>query len=201
MFYSDCRQDEFAANILGFKKDGFYIDIGAAGPVSSNNSYLFERLGWKGLCVESNPHYFPQWGVRNALFLGEDALKIDYKKVFEENGFPQDIDYASIDIDTLSYDALLSLPLEDYKFKVITIEHDAYLYGDKYKSKQKELLLSKGYELLCENVYVEMAGHGRPESSFEDWYVYPSFFSKDLISKIKCKDIYPSAVIQKFNEV
>tara|TARA_R110000868_G_scaffold409778_1_gene696009 strand:- start:3955 stop:4554 length:600 start_codon:yes stop_codon:yes gene_type:complete len=199
MFNSDARQDQFAANMLEFKRDGHYIDIGACGSVDSNNSKYFESLGWDGICVEIESSYAPQYNNRTAKFINANALDLDYKKLFEENNYPKDIDYASIDIDTLSYDVLVKLPMDEYKFKVITIEHDAYLYGEEYKGKQKEYLLGKGYRLVCENVYVEQRGFNRKECAFEDWYVHPDFFEVDFIDKIQSLNEYPSQIIPKFN--
>lgn len=40
------------------KKHGFFVDIGAHDGININNSYLFERLGWNGFCVEANPITF-----------------------------------------------------------------------------------------------------------------------------------------------
>jgi hypothetical protein len=42
MFNSDAKQDEFVANILQFKRGGFYLDIGGCSSMASNNSYFFE---------------------------------------------------------------------------------------------------------------------------------------------------------------
>merc|ERR1712151_1314233 len=40
--------------------DGFYIDIGANNPLTISNTAFFDKcLGWKGVCVEMNPHYHP----------------------------------------------------------------------------------------------------------------------------------------------
>lgn len=200
MFNSDAKQDVFVANILKFKTNGTYVDIGSCGSINSNNSYYFDNvLNWKGICVEIEPSYKDSYNTRKeCLFINSDATNLDYKKLFDDYFDNKSIDYLSLDIDTKSLLVLQILPFKEYKFKVITIEHDYYLYGDTYKKEQKNILLNNGYEILCENVYVEQPGYYGKNFPFEDWYVYPDFFEKNLITKIKCESIYPSEIINKF---
>jgi hypothetical protein len=40
---------------FGAKKDGFYIDIGANDGKSYSNTFIFENIGWDGICVEPLP--------------------------------------------------------------------------------------------------------------------------------------------------
>jgi hypothetical protein len=199
MFYADCKQDEFAARILSFKEKGNFLDIGSAHAIYSNNTFYFDKMGWKGICIEFNPTYNTSYSDRNAKFLNEDAILVDYKKIFEETYDSKFIDYLSLDIDQLSTVVLEKLPFDEYEFGVITIEHDFYLYGDTFKSKQIEILNKKGYYLVCENVYVEMNGHRDLVSAFEDWWVNPKYFEQSLLDKIKSKNELPSSIMQKFN--
>jgi FkbM family methyltransferase len=37
------------------RKTGVYVDIGACYPIKVSNTYLFYRLGWRGLCIDANP--------------------------------------------------------------------------------------------------------------------------------------------------
>ncbi len=54
--YSEFGEDFAAAVLLGFKKNGFYVDIGAFRPKELSVTYYFyKKLGWKGLIVEPNP--------------------------------------------------------------------------------------------------------------------------------------------------
>jgi len=198
-FYSDAKQDQFAANILKFKRDGYCVDIGSCHSVISNNSYYFQGLNWTSISVEIEKGYNESYSTRtNGVHLNKNALKVNYKETFEEYEFPKSIDYLSLDIDTLSLDVLKILPLDEYRFKVITIEHDGYLYGDKYRDQQRNLLNSYGYLLVCSNVYVEQPGYEGKECPFEDWWIDPSEFDSDLIEKIKCDNTLPSVIISKF---
>lgn len=198
-FYSDAKQDQFVANILNFKKDGYCVDIGSCHSIISNNTYYFQDLGWTSISVEIESGYNQSYSTRKSgVHLNENALEVDYKKVFEEYEFPSSIDYLSLDVDTISLDVLRILPLDDYRFKVITIEHDGYLYGDKYRDQQRNILESNGYLLLCSNVYVEQPGYEGKEFPFEDWWIDPSEFDQELIEKIKCDNTLPSVIISKF---
>jgi hypothetical protein len=200
MFYSDARQDQFVANILGFKKNGVYIDIGSCHSIISNNTFFFDSLNWRGICIEINSEFNESYSSRNnCTFLNTDAVEVNYNKIFIDNNFPKSIDYLSLDIDTLSLHVLSKLPLDEWRFKVITIEHDSYLYGDEYRKKQRDILESEGYFLVCSDVYVQQPGFDRPNSSFEDWWIDPKEFDSNLISKIKSEFSYPSEIISKFS--
>jgi len=200
MFQSDARQDQFVANMLQFKKDGYYVDIGGCHSTNSNNTFFFDSLGWKGICVEIESQYNESYNNRkNCIYLNEDATKLDFGIIFKENNFPSVIDYLSLDIDTLSLYVLSKLPLSEYKFRVITIEHDAYLHGDKYKKEQRSILEQFGYILICSNVYVQQPGFNGDNCSFEDWWIKSDEFDDELINKISSNNEYPSEIIKKFN--
>jgi hypothetical protein len=197
MFYSDAKQDEFVANLLNFSKNGFYVDIGSCGAVPSNNTYFFESLMWNGICIEIDNRYNVSYLNRTCKYVNADALTINYKTLFEESLVPSTIDYLSLDIDAKSVDVLNLLPFDTYNFKIITIEHDAYLYGDIYKSEQNNILSFFGYLKLFENVFVEQHGFTQPNCPFEDWWVHPSFFDVDKLTNLKSCNMYPSEIIKK----
>jgi hypothetical protein len=199
-FYSDAKQDQFVANILNFKKNGYCVDIGSCHSIISNNTYFFQGLGWTSISVEIQSLVNESYSTRKrGVHLNQNALEVNYKSVFEEYNFPKSIDYLSLDVDTASLEVLKILPLADYRFKVITIEHDGYIYGDKYRKEQRNILNSYGYTLLCSNVYAEQPGHENKESPFEDWWIDPSEFDEEIIKKIKCSNSLPSTIISKFS--
>jgi FkbM family methyltransferase len=57
-FYSQHGEDYLLSTLFRRHTDGFYVDVGAFDGVHISNSYLFERLGWGGICVEAHPEYF-----------------------------------------------------------------------------------------------------------------------------------------------
>ena len=105
--------------------------------------------------------------------INNNDLKSVALKYFEENNFPKQIDYLSIDVDgNYRFDgtreknnsllSLITLPLTTYRFSIIHYEHDT---GGNYKNAdtrdaQREILTSLGYSLLVSNVE-------------EDWWVDP----------------------------
>lgn len=196
--FSDAMQDEFAIRVNSWKKEGFYIDIGSCGAFSSNNTAMLDKWGWRGICVEKESSYISSYRERTCQFINEDALKIDYFSLFEKVSAPQIIDYASIDIDQLSIDVLKILPHENYRFRCITIEHDAYLYSDTYREQQRNFLRNKGYYLLCSNVFVEQQGFEGKKCPFEDWWVDPQNVDVKNLSNIQCDSDFPSNIISRF---
>jgi hypothetical protein len=77
------------------------------------------------------------------------------------------------------------LPLDEYRFSVITYEHDFYSketpteYNEEVRQESRNILQSLGYVLVNGNV--ENMG-GDP---FEDWYLDSQYFDADTISKFK----------------
>ncbi len=185
-FHSQAHQDEFVYTILyglqGKKGPGCYLEIGAGEPVFINNTYFFEKsCGWQGVSVDILDYLMPRWdALRSNPLLIEDAIQLDYVSVL--NPFPQVIDYLSLDVDGY-YDAVLRQVMQSNKlFKVITIEHDAYRYGDVYRTKEREILRELGYYLLCADVC-------HNSCTFEDWWVWPGFFEHSVFDKLTSLDL------------
>jgi len=58
-WYSQCRQDEIVAGLLGNKTQGYFIDLAANHASRLSNTYALERhFQWNGLCIEPNPQYW-----------------------------------------------------------------------------------------------------------------------------------------------
>lgn len=186
VFNSQSTQDEFVYTILydllGKRDAGFYLEIGAGDPIHINNSYAFEKhCGWKGLSIDISPSFIPLWHkARNNPLLLKDATQLDYGSILE--GFPQVMDYLSLDIDGLYDTVLRKVMHSNHIFKVITIEHDAYRYGDIYRNKEREILAAYGYYLLCSDV----SNDGSP---YEDWWIHPNFFPSSLLQKLTALDL------------
>lgn len=197
--HSGSRLDEFCARLFNFKRDGTYVDIGSAHSMFHNNShYLSSQLNWRGLCVELDDQYndtYKGTDRSGCFYVNGDARRIDYINVFANMKMPFSIDYLSLDVDTLDLDMIKILPLDTYRFKIIGIEHDAYLHGDKYRVPQRELLQSKGYILTCADIFVRHPDI--VDSPFEDWYLDSQHFSLDVIEKVKSESCYPEDVVMK----
>ena len=177
IFRSQANQDEFVVtllyDLLGKEDPGYYLEIGAGDPMHINNTYILEKnYGWQGISIDILPNLMSRWlSVRSNPLLLEDAIQLDYSSLLAE--FPSVIDYLSLDIDGYYDEVLRKVMLSSHIFKVITIEHDTYRYGDIYRNREREILIGLGYHLLCSDVSLD--GH-----SFEDWWIHTDFFPSAL---------------------
>jgi len=181
-FHSQAGQDDFVHtilyNLLGKQDTGYYLEIGAGEPIYINNTYVFEKdYDWQGISIDISDNLMPRWyAERNNVLISKDATQLDYSSILTE--FPQVIDYLSLDVDGY-YDIVLKNVLQSsHVFKIITIEHDAYRYGDIYRSKEREILTAFGYYLLCPNV-------SNVGAVFEDWWIHPDLFPSDLLQQLQ----------------
>ena len=182
--YSQVYQDMFALFMHNGKQNGTYLEIGSGDPFWLNNTYLLEsQFNWKGIGIEYNQDLCNEHSKhRKNPVLCMDAHQVDFKNLLDTNFVSKEIDYLQLDCEPSesTYRVLESLPLDEYKFAVITYEHDYYVdISRTYRDKSREYLKSKGYELVIANV------SPTSWSSFEDWWVHPDLVSKDRIDAIK----------------
>jgi hypothetical protein len=160
------------------------VEIGADQPRVISNTYLLENnFDWSGVSFELDTDkvtYFNS--IRKNKCFCEDATSYDYKSLFEERNYPKQIDYLQLDIDPAegTLRALKVLPLNDYRFSVITYETDVYSSGADIQDEQIEILESHGYQLVAKNVKCE----GNP---YEDWWIDPAIISEDVWKPYKTR--------------
>lgn len=181
---SEAGQESFVLNMLDEKKDGYYLEIGAFESKHTSNTYLLEKeYGWKGVSFEIVPERANQFnGDRSNPCICADATTFDYKSYLDENNFPRRIDYLQLDVEPAENTllALKQLPLNDYRFSVITYEHDLYVDPENnkhIKAESIELLKSYGYVLAVENIKVDHPDW--PLREFEDWWIDPEVVTED----------------------
>ena len=189
MKFSEVGQDLFVVEQLNGKKGGVFLDIGSGHPTfynyqgwqrgeewidgwyEGNNTYLLERdYGWSGVCVDLDSRWNEEWKIRRAKFLNQNALEIDYDKLLSEIAVDGVVDYLSLDLEpaATTYECLLRIPLEKYRFSVITYEHDSYRFGHHFRNESRELFFKHGYRLVQKDVKTPGGGE------YEDWYVHSS---------------------------
>lgn len=62
---SQCGQDKIVSGLLKGQKHGYFLDLAANDATKLSNTYYLEKnLGWRGLCVEPNPTYWPRLAQR-----------------------------------------------------------------------------------------------------------------------------------------
>ena len=193
--YSQASQDIFVINLLQHKQNGYFVEIGTNDPIVGNNTYLLEKdYGFKGLLVEYEKSYETSYKEHrpNSIYVINDARKINYKKILDDNKFPQNIDYLQIylDVDNKStLDTLLLLNntvFDSYKFATITFEHD-YYRGDFFNTRQisREIFKNRGYLLVCPDVCTDQGCVGTGWQPFEDWYIHPDLVNMEFVNAIK----------------
>ena len=190
--YSQILQDIFVLSVLNGKKDGKFLEVGGANPFERNNTALLEQsFGWTGVSIELNPDFANEYvrARKNTKVLCTDALTVNYEQLMQEEFDTEIIDYLQLDIEPTrnTFEVLLSIPFDKYKFAVITYEHDYYVDISKsYRDKSRRYLQAIGYELLVTDLSPDGV------SNFEDWWVHPDLVDekiknimKDTSTKIK----------------
>ena len=182
--WSQSMQDIFVMSMLDGKRNGVYVEIGADQPRVISNTYLLEKdFDWSGISFELDANKVAFFNtIRKNKCLCEDATLYDYKSLFEKLNYPKQIDYLQLDIDPAegTLRALKTLPLDDYRFSVITYETDVYSSGADIQDEQIEILESHGYQLVAKNVKCE----GNP---YEDWWIDPAIVSEDIWKPYKTR--------------
>jgi len=176
--YSQVYQDLFVLAAHNGKKNGTYLEIGAGNPIIGNNTYLLEsQFQWTGPSIDIDENWSKQFAANNRKqFILADALKLDFSKILSE----KQIDYLSLDIDPShqTLRCLKSLPLDVYRFSVITFEHDAYNGPTTARDESRILLQSLGYKMISGNI--SACYYNNP---YEDWYLDTTVFDRNMIDK------------------
>ena len=188
--YNQAGQEEWVRTYLKDKKNGFFVDVGAYDGIESSNTYYLEHeLGWDGICIESHPDYFSKLTqVRSVKCINKAAMPYKGHAIFKgietfpapgpqpgavecdtldailtDMGSPKDIDYMSLDIEGHELSLLESFPFDKWNISLLTVEHNLYLIGDRFKTKIFEVMSSNGYNRVVEDVMC-------PTGPYEDWY-------------------------------
>ncbi len=194
---SDAFQDDFVLKMLGYPKSGYFIDLGSGMAVKGSNSYRLELMGWDGICVDMTN--YADFSIRNCKFVCSNALSVDYSLLFQESSVPEVVDYLSLDIDEYTTDLMKLVPFDKYTFKIITIEHDAYLRDHAFRAEQRNYLSSLGYTMVCSDVNPDSLRYlGVPGGPFEDWWIKEEFFNEELIKLVQSHGLYGSEIVKKF---
>jgi len=152
---SQINQDKIALELLKYKKNGVYVDIGCAGAIRFSNTYLMEsEYQWKGIAIDiSDNSEDGLWSdVRpNTTHIISDALTIDYSDLFKKNNLPSTIDFLSIDLEPpeITLQCLYKIPFDEYTFNVIAFETDEYRTGgEARRDESRKYLKNLGYKLM-----------------------------------------------------
>lgn len=207
-YSSQIGQDKWVHSIIGDKKDGYFIELGACDGLYLSNTLFFERnLNWKGICIEPNDNYIKELyanrkcNISNELVYSCEGEKVNFalsdaaSGIMDENigpftrkdqsvlkitttlgnildkfKAPNIIDYLSLDVEGQEYNILSTFPFDKYRFRCITVEHNAPHIGPKQQMLIRELLEKNNYRFVKGNDDVNNWGHG----PIDDFYINPA---------------------------
>lgn len=192
--YSQAGQDLFAYYINQEKNNGYFLDIGCQDPIEINNTFLLEEKGWRGLLFDIDHKCIQKCKkIRKSIAIETDLTKDDISEFFKLHNTPKLIDYISIDIDSATESFIKTFPFDEYRFKVMTFEHDLWMVGDKLQLYSRELFKNLGYVPVCLNV---MNGIKNP---YEDWWINPEFVDEKIYNKLICENTNYEEIIEKID--
>lgn len=88
-FFSQCGQDRFVSMLFEDKSEGFFLDIGANHPTHINNTFFFEKKGWKGLAFEPLSGCCDEWKKQRKtpclnIALGAENKEVLFQEISED---------------------------------------------------------------------------------------------------------------------
>jgi FkbM family methyltransferase len=89
--------------------------------------------------------------------------------IFDSFNAPSIIDYLSLDVEGQEYNILKTFPFDKYKFRCITVEHNAPHIGPTQQMLIRDLLEKNNYKYIKGNDDIHNWGHG----PIDDFYIYP----------------------------
>lgn len=182
---SQAGQDIFAWVASGRKTDGTFLDVGSGHACVNSNTVALEHVGWTGSLFDITDYAEGSAiQLRKSKFYRLDATTINWPVIVGDTKW---IDYLSLDVDPVTLSALENIPHHLIRFGAITIEHDAYRFGDIQRTPMRDILSKLGYVLIASDVRDQ-------ELEFEDWWVDERYEENASIFKSKSsewRDIVP----------
>lgn len=193
---SDQGQDIFARYIIDDDNNRTFVDIGCSKPFQGNNTAGLESVGWRGIAIDSEN--YEGWSERKARHFVEDATKFNWDKLGDFAFF---VDYASIDVDAATNDALANFIRHHMHARVITIEHDSYHRPVEFVREQRQMLWDAGYTLICRDVTLPPGWALPTAASWEDWWVDSKQVDMDRATRLMSVGWQFTDVIAKIKQL
>lgn len=181
--YSQVYQDLFVLSMVGGKKNGTYLEVGSGDAILGSNSKLLEEWGWNGIGLEWDQNLVLTHAKhRKNVVLKQDALNTNYTGLCSKLAIEGVIDYLQLDCEpsAATYKILTMIPFDQFKFRVITYEHDHYVdVSGEYRRLSRDFLKSKGYVLVVNDAAPD------DKATFEDWWVHPELVEESILLRMK----------------
>ena len=197
---SQISQDLLVLYFSQFKKDGFFVEIGAADGFYLSNTLFLEIYGWRGIIAEPLPRWHQKIRERKChvdlrCVYEKSNSKLTFEDVFgnpELSGITEDLDQdnnaslrknsAKIEVDTISLNDLLgeykapnkidyiSIDTEGSEFKILK-NFDFKKYDVKIFTVEHNFIESKR-----NNIFDLMSANNyvrvfKKISQWDDWYI------------------------------
>jgi hypothetical protein len=84
-YNGQAEQDKFVLNILKYKTNGYFLELGANDPIYTNNTFILEnKYNWKGIMIEGDASFIPEYNSKraNSIHVIKDATTINYNRLF-----------------------------------------------------------------------------------------------------------------------
>ena len=198
MTFSQRSQDIFASDILGGKRNGYFLDFGCRGPIDINNTYLFEKdYNFTGLSFDIDSNAINEWKYSDRKYENAICMNlVDTENVMSKiDSFYKTniIDYLSFDLEPplITLEVLQKFPFDKYKFGVITYEHDFYRGFDTL-NPSREIFVKNGYKKITKEHMIKYEPISKIHLS-EDWWIHPDVVdvSEDILdNELKELDLY-----------
>lgn len=185
---SQLFQDVWALYETGYKRDGYFVEFGAASGVQFSNTWLLEKqFGWSGILAEPNPVFRASLAENRSCHLSFDcvwsktgeSLPFNCAEVGEHSGLGAG-EGASIMVPTISLNDLLeqhnapavidyiSLDTEGSELEILQAfdfsRRDVRLISVEHNRRAARAEI---YELMTKNGYVRRFAE---ISHYDDWY-------------------------------
>ncbi len=200
---SQIRQDLFVLNELDFKKNGFFIEFGAANGLNNSNTFILEnKFGWDGLLAEPAKIYHDNLANNRKCQIEKKCIWSESKKKlkFRETSLPglsTIEEFSSSDhhknlrkngelyfVETLSLNDFLFNYNAPNVIDYLSMDTEGSEYAilknfnfDKYKFKV--ITIEHNYSKNREKIFSLLTKNGycrkfEELSDFDDWYVNTS---------------------------
>jgi hypothetical protein len=176
-FRSEYGEDAWIYAHCQLPASGFYVDIGCAYPDHNSNTSFLRQMGWKGIAIDGNPAYAPDWAGRSEFVCAvlSDSPDAAFEICVENPAMSRitgrgsnhtvnlndllesevAIDFLSIDIEGHEFDVLNTLNWNLWQPDIIVAEY-ATLQPDgktvKLDYRVRDMLLATGYREIHRTV-------------------------------------------------
>lgn len=202
MYYSACGQDQWVLETLGFKTNGFFVDLGSGDGITYNNTYALEtQYAWNGICVENTQDHFQNLQLNRSCdlhnitvnkadglcYIDEDGKIVEtgttlvdcisFDTLMSQNGFGGTIDYLSVNVGNSQRQVIESIDFSIHDITLISIQNN--IYRSNFIGSDDDIFLymkEQGYERKRFNVQpIDTNFHKYPQPIEDFYYKIASF--------------------------